>query len=61
MNRSRPKFVSGTSVKEYLDLWLRSAKTRRRRFPRYPEFENKDIWIETYIRPCNFLNNIENI
>jgi 5,5'-dehydrodivanillate O-demethylase len=27
---------------------------------RYPDFENQDLWTETYVRPCNFLNNIEN-
>ena len=28
--------------------------------PRYPDFENHELWTETYVRPCNFLNNIEN-
>jgi 5,5'-dehydrodivanillate O-demethylase len=28
--------------------------------PRYPDFENHELWTETYMRPCNFLNNIEN-
>lgn len=28
--------------------------------PRYPEYETGDVWVETYMRPCNFLNNIEN-
>src|SRR4029453_10930796 len=28
--------------------------------PRYPDFEQEDLWVETYVRPCNFLNNIEN-
>jgi len=27
---------------------------------RYPDFENHELWTETYMRPCNFLNNIEN-
>ena len=28
--------------------------------PRFPDFEKDGLWVETYIRPCNFLNNIEN-
>jgi 5,5'-dehydrodivanillate O-demethylase oxygenase subunit len=28
--------------------------------PGYPDFENHELWTETYMRPCNFLNNIEN-
>jgi 5,5'-dehydrodivanillate O-demethylase len=28
--------------------------------PRYPDFEQDGLWVETYVRPCNFLNNIEN-
>ena len=28
--------------------------------PRYPDFEREELWVETYVRPCNFLNNIEN-
>jgi 5,5'-dehydrodivanillate O-demethylase oxygenase subunit len=28
--------------------------------PLYPDFENQELWTETYMRPCNFLNNIEN-
>ncbi|MBM4297974.1 MAG: Rieske 2Fe-2S domain-containing protein [Deltaproteobacteria bacterium] len=28
--------------------------------PRYPDFEKAGLWVETYVRPCNFLNNIEN-
>ena len=37
-----------------------SAKTRRRSFLAIRNSRTRDIWIETYIRPCNFLNNIEN-
>jgi 5,5'-dehydrodivanillate O-demethylase len=29
-------------------------------FPRYPDFEGSEIWVETYVRPCNFFNNLEN-
>jgi 5,5'-dehydrodivanillate O-demethylase len=28
--------------------------------PRYADFEVKGLWVETYVRACNFLNNIEN-
>jgi 5,5'-dehydrodivanillate O-demethylase oxygenase subunit len=28
--------------------------------PRYPDFDQEGIWVETYVRPCNFLNNVEN-
>ena len=28
--------------------------------PRYPEWDKKECWIETYVRPCNFMNNLEN-
>jgi 5,5'-dehydrodivanillate O-demethylase oxygenase subunit len=28
--------------------------------PRYPDFETGEIWTETYERPCNFFNNLEN-
>ena len=28
--------------------------------PRFPDFEEKQIWVETYVRPCNFFNNLEN-
>ena len=24
--------------------------------PRYPDFEKEDVWVETYVRPCNFLS-----
>jgi 5,5'-dehydrodivanillate O-demethylase len=48
-------------VKEYLGLiFAYFGEDTPPEFSRYPEFENKNIWIETYIRPCNFLNNIEN-
>jgi 5,5'-dehydrodivanillate O-demethylase len=29
-------------------------------FPRYPDYEEGEIWTETYERPCNFFNNLEN-
>jgi 5,5'-dehydrodivanillate O-demethylase len=28
--------------------------------PRYPDYEQGEIWTETYERPCNFFNNLEN-
>jgi 5,5'-dehydrodivanillate O-demethylase oxygenase subunit len=28
--------------------------------PRYPDFEKAGLWVETYVRPCNFVNNLEN-
>lgn len=28
--------------------------------PRYPDFEQEGLWVETYVRPCNFVNNLEN-
>lgn len=28
--------------------------------PRYPDFEKDGLWVETYVRPCNFVNNLEN-
>jgi 5,5'-dehydrodivanillate O-demethylase len=28
--------------------------------PRYPDFEKEGLWVETYVRPCNFVNNLEN-
>jgi 5,5'-dehydrodivanillate O-demethylase len=28
--------------------------------PHFPDFEGAEIWIETYVRPCNFFNNLEN-
>ena len=28
--------------------------------PRYPDFEKDTLWAETYIRPCNYVNNLEN-
>jgi 5,5'-dehydrodivanillate O-demethylase len=28
--------------------------------PRYPEWDREDCWVETYVRPCNFMNNLEN-
>ena len=28
--------------------------------PRFADFEKDGLWVETYVRPCNFLNNIEN-
>jgi 5,5'-dehydrodivanillate O-demethylase oxygenase subunit len=27
--------------------------------PRYPDFEKDDVWVETYVRPCSYLNNVE--
>jgi 5,5'-dehydrodivanillate O-demethylase len=29
-------------------------------FPRYSDFEGVNIWVESYVRPCNFFNNLEN-
>jgi len=28
--------------------------------PRYADFEGAKLWVETYVRPCNFFNNLEN-
>ena len=28
--------------------------------PRYPDFEKDNLWAETYVRPCNYVNNLEN-
>jgi 5,5'-dehydrodivanillate O-demethylase oxygenase subunit len=28
--------------------------------PRYPDFEKDSLWAETYVRPCNYVNNLEN-
>ena len=28
--------------------------------PRYPDFEKDTLWAETYVRPCNYVNNLEN-
>ena len=28
--------------------------------PCYPDFDKKGLWVETYVRPCNFVNNLEN-
>jgi 5,5'-dehydrodivanillate O-demethylase len=28
--------------------------------PRYPGFEKDNLWAETYVRPCNYVNNLEN-
>jgi 5,5'-dehydrodivanillate O-demethylase oxygenase subunit len=28
--------------------------------PRYADFEKEGLWAETYVRPCNFVNNLEN-
>src|SRR6266545_6043757 len=28
--------------------------------PRYPDFEKDTLWAETYTRPCNYVNNLEN-
>ena len=32
-------------------------------FPRYPDFEEDDVFTHTdsYVRPCNFFNNLENV
>lgn len=28
--------------------------------PRYPEWDKEGRWVETYMRPCNYMNNLEN-
>ena len=28
--------------------------------PRYPEWDQDGRWVETYVRPCNYMNNLEN-
>jgi len=28
--------------------------------PRYADFEGLNLWVESYVRPCNFFNNLEN-
>jgi 5,5'-dehydrodivanillate O-demethylase len=55
--------IKSYPTREYLGLifgYLGEGDTPL--FPRYPDFEKKEgvIWVETYVRPCNFFNNLEN-
>ena len=48
-------------TREYLSLiFVYFGEGEPPPLPRYPDFENHELWTETYMRPCNFLNNIEN-
>ena len=49
-------------VREYLGLiFAYLGEGEAPDFPRYPDFEEGgELWVETYTRACNFVNNMEN-
>jgi 5,5'-dehydrodivanillate O-demethylase oxygenase subunit len=48
-------------TKEYLGLiFVYLGEGEPPALPRYPDFEKDGLWVETYVRPCNFVNNLEN-
>jgi len=49
-------------TREYLGLvFAYLGEGHAPEFPRYADFEKDGvIWVETYMRPCNFFNNLEN-
>ena len=52
--------IKGCPTKEYLGLvFAYLGEGDPPTLPRYPEFEKEDLWIETYVRPCSYLNNVE--
>ena len=53
--------IRSCPTEEYLGLiFVYFGEGEAPSLPRYPDFEKEGLWVETYVRPCNFLNNIEN-
>jgi 5,5'-dehydrodivanillate O-demethylase len=51
-------------VREYLGLiFAYLGEGEAPEFPRYPDFEEEGVFTHTdsYVRPCNFFNNLENV
>ena len=53
--------IRSCPTEEYLGLiFVYLGEGKAPPLPRYRDFEKDNLWVETYVRPCNFLNNIEN-
>jgi len=53
--------IRSCPTEEYLGLiFVYFGEGEPPSLPRYPEWDREDCWVETYIRPCNFMNNLEN-
>jgi 5,5'-dehydrodivanillate O-demethylase len=53
--------IRSCPTKEYLGLiFAYFGEGEPPPLPRYPDFEKEGLWVETYVRPCNFVNNLEN-
>jgi 5,5'-dehydrodivanillate O-demethylase len=53
--------VRSYPTEEYLGLvFVYLGEGEAPSFPRYPDFEEGVLWVEAYVRPCNFFNNLEN-
>jgi 5,5'-dehydrodivanillate O-demethylase len=53
--------IRSCPAKEYLGLiFVYFGPEDPPPLPRYPDFEKEGLWVETYVRPCNFVNNLEN-
>ena len=55
------KFAFAAVPPRILEAYLRLLRRRRATScSRYPDFEKDTLWAETYVRPCNYVNNLEN-
>ena len=53
--------IRSCPTEEYLGLiFVYFGEGEPPALPRYPDFEKDSLWAETYTRPCNYVNNLEN-